>query len=188
MSRVELMSTPPGQLPRPVPLLPTAHDTCCLPGVAMLRERGMSQPDETSADIVEFLNSAEGWTKAMGLRLTRATRDEVCAELEVGPEHLQLYGIVHGGVHSGIVETLASVGAGISVFEQGKRIVGLENHTSFIRAVGAGKLRARATPLTRGRRSQVWECEVRDEAERLVSTGRVRLLVLEEDAKLAPVT
>jgi uncharacterized protein (TIGR00369 family) len=64
--------------------------------------------------------------------------------------------------------------------------VGLENHTSFIRAVRAGaKLHAVATPVTRGRHTQVWEARVLDEEDRIVATGRVRLLCLESDQPLA---
>ncbi len=58
--------------------------------------------------------------------------------------------------------------------------VGLENHTSFLRAVREGKLTATARPVVRGRRTQVWEAEVRDDEDRLVATGRVRLLCLEQ--------
>jgi hypothetical protein len=52
----------------------------------------------------------DGWNLAMGLRLVRATADEVTAEVEIGPRHRQAYGIVHGGVYSGIVETVCSTG------------------------------------------------------------------------------
>jgi uncharacterized protein (TIGR00369 family) len=65
-------------------------------------------------------------------------------------------------------------------------VVGLENNTSFVRAVRAGtKLRAVSTPITRGRRTQVWEARVIDEKDQLVATGRVRLLCLEAEQALA---
>src|SRR5207245_864246 len=51
----------------------------------------------------------EGWVQAMGMTITHATKDEVRAELTVGRQHLQGYGIVHGGVHCGIIETLSSM-------------------------------------------------------------------------------
>ncbi len=125
------------------------------------------------------------WAGDMGLRMVRATRDEVVAELEIGPRHRQPHGIVHGGVHASIVETLASIGSAIYAFEQGKTVVGLENHTSFVRAVREGTLRATSTPLTRGRRSQLWETVIRDASGALVASGRVRLLVLEPEANVA---
>jgi uncharacterized protein (TIGR00369 family) len=128
----------------------------------------------------------EGWVSAMGMTITHATKDEVRAELTIGTQHLQGYGIVHGGVHCGIIETLSSMGAYLFARERGQHVVGLENNTSFIRAVRTGaKLHAVATPVTRGRQTQVWQAQVLDEDERLVATGRVRLLCLEPDQSLA---
>ena len=42
-----------------------------------------------------------------------------------------------------------------------------------------------ARPLTRGRRTHVWEGTVTDAAGRVAATGRVRLLTLEPEAELA---
>jgi 1,4-dihydroxy-2-naphthoyl-CoA hydrolase len=130
-------------------------------------------------------NEAERWMRANGVRVTRATREEVGVEMEIRPEHLQSYGIVHGGVYAAIIETIASIGAAIHAIAEGKSAVGLENHTSFLRAVRSGRLRGTARPLARGRRSHVWEGSVYDERGRLVASGRVRLLILEPDAELA---
>ncbi|HKW72685.1 MAG TPA: PaaI family thioesterase [Candidatus Dormibacteraeota bacterium] len=128
----------------------------------------------------------EGWVSAMGITITHATKDEVRCELTIGQQHLQGYGIVHGGVHCGIIETLSSMGAYLYARERGQHVVGLENSTSFIRAVRAGaKLRAVATPVTRGRQTQVWQARVIDEEDRVVATGRVRLLCLESNQQLA---
>src|SRR3954469_4125579 len=97
--------------------------------------------DQEPQDLADLINNAgaDGWVSAMGLKLVRATKDEVTAEMEIGPQHRQAYGIVHGGVHAGIIETLASVGAALNALPEGKSVVGLENHTSFLRAVRSGK-------------------------------------------------
>jgi uncharacterized protein (TIGR00369 family) len=138
-------------------------------------------------DFSEQINEApEGWLQAMGVKVTSASQDEVRAELTIGPQHLQSYGIVHGGVHSGVIESLASIGAALFAYPRGQSVVGLENTTSFIRAVRAGaRLHAVSTPITRGRRSQVWEARVLDEEEKIVATGRVRVLCIERDQELA---
>ncbi len=133
-------------------------------------------PEQTAAILNEV---RDGWCTAMGVRFVRASADEVVAEIDVGPPHLQAYGIVHGGTHAGVIETIASVGAALYAMPEGRRVVGLENHTSFLKAVREGRLTATARPLTRGRRSQVWQADVTDEAGRLVASGRVRLLCLE---------
>ena len=135
-------------------------------------------------DIVAMVNSLPGWVKEMGIVLLSATPEEVTCEWEVSEKHHQGYGIVHGGVHCGVIETLASVGAAVVAHPRGQHVVGLENNTSFIRAVRSGKLRGLAKPVTRGRTSQVWEVWIRDEQEQLVAQGRVRLLCVDENRAL----
>ncbi|HKU38014.1 MAG TPA: PaaI family thioesterase [Polyangiales bacterium] len=135
---------------------------------------------EDPAQVLAALNaSPDGFTQAMGFAFIKASPTEVEIEWTVAKQHLQPYGIVHGGVHAGVVETVCSVGAGLAARERGLTggVVGLENHTSFLRAVREGtKLRARAVPVTRGRTTQVWHAEVRDQANQLIATGSVRLL------------
>ena len=136
-------------------------------------------------DFAAMVNAMpNGWVRAMGIVVTRATSDEVTCEWTVEEKHHQAYGIVHGGVHAGVIETLASIGAALVALPRGQRVVGLENNTSFIRAVRAGKLTATAHPVTRGRSSQVWEAWIRDESGALVAQGRVRLLCIAEEQKL----
>lgn len=135
-------------------------------------------------DVLSFVNSLPGWVREMGVVITAASPDEVACEWEVAEKHHQGYGIVHGGVHCGVIESLASIGAALVAMPRNQRVVGLENTTSFIRAVRSGMLRGAARPVTRGRTTQVWEGWIRDEADRLVATGRVRLLCLDEERPL----
>jgi uncharacterized protein (TIGR00369 family) len=121
----------------------------------------------------------------MGIQFVSATADEVIAELVIGPVHHQAYGIVHGGVHAGLIETVASVGAALAALPRGQSVVGLENHTSFLNAVREGRLRATARPLMRGRRTQVWEAAITGPDGRTVASGQVRFLVLEGGSSLA---
>jgi uncharacterized protein (TIGR00369 family) len=137
-------------------------------------------------DFADVLNqNLDGWNSAMGLRFTRVTLDEVVAELTVGPQHKQAYGIVHGGVYAGVIETLASVGAAMNAMQDGRSAVGLENNTSFLSAVRDGTLRGTARPVLRGKRSHGWEASIVDDRGRTVATGRVRMMILEGDAQLA---
>lgn len=144
--------------------------------------------DQEPQDFAEAINEASpqnGWMTANGLRLVRATRDEVIAEVEIGPHHLQAYGIVHGGVYAGIIETIASIGAALDALQRGQSVVGLENHTTFLHAVRSGKLRATARPLTRGRRTQVWEGNIHGDDGKVAASGRVRLLALDPGTQVA---
>lgn len=139
-----------------------------------------------STDFTALANaSLAGFNDTLGLRFVRVTADEVIAEVPVGPHLLQPYGLVHGGVHASIVETLCSVGAAMHARPSGKTTVGLENSTSFLRATRGGTLVGRARPVHRGSRTQVWEVEIRDDTQALVATGRVRMMLLDEGAALA---
>mgnify|MGYP005842391889 CR=1 FL=1 len=129
--------------------------------------------------------NVSGFDETMGIRIVSATRDQVVLEYDIDQRHLQPYGIVHGGVHCAAVETACSTGAGLDALERGLAVVGVENHTSFVRAVRSGTIRVTATPITRGRRSQLWEATARDNDGRVVATGRVRLLCLQPDTDLA---
>ena len=141
----------------------------------------MSAPE----DLATLMNNLPGWVREMDIRITAASADEVTCEWMVAEKHLQGYGIVHGGVYCGVIETLASVGAALVAMPRGQRVVGLENSTSFIRAVRAGvRLVAEAHPVTRGRQSQMWEATVREPDGKLVAKGHVRLLCIDDKREL----
>ncbi|MFZ3046051.1 MAG: PaaI family thioesterase [Desulfatirhabdiaceae bacterium] len=141
----------------------------------------MNQFPENAVDLInEHLG---GFNQAMGIRCVQAASNELIAELEIKSSHLQPYGIVHGGVYASMIETLCSTGAALNVILEGKSAVGLENTTSFLRAVRSGTLRCTARPILKGRRSHVWEAHVTDDQNRTVATGRVRLIILESGAE-----
>ena len=115
-----------------------------------------------------------GLNKTLGFALDEAGPDRVVMSWTVGPEHLQPYGIVHGGVYCSVIEASASIGAALWYGERGK-VVGAANHTNFLRAARDGRMVATATPIHRGRSQQLWQVEVHDVDERLVARGEVRL-------------
>ena len=116
----------------------------------------------------------EGFNDTLGLRLDEVTGDRVVLSLDVGPQHHQPYGIVHGGVWCSVVETAASVAAAVWYGDRG-RVVGVSNQTDFLRAAERGTATAVATPVHRGRLQQLWLVEITDEDDRLIARGQVRL-------------
>jgi 1,4-dihydroxy-2-naphthoyl-CoA hydrolase len=116
----------------------------------------------------------EGFDTLLGLTLLHADGDTVVGRLEIKPELHQPFGIVHGGVYCSVVETVASVGASLWFGDRGN-VVGVANHTNFLRAVRQGILDVRGTPVHRGRTQQLWTVTVTDERDRLIAQGEVRL-------------
>lgn len=112
-----------------------------------------------------------------GIELTDAASDHVSGRLVINESHHQPYGMVHGGVYSTLVETLASTGAAIWAMEQGMAgAVGVSNKTDFLRPTTEGTLIGEATPIHRGKTQQLWQVDVtREEDGKLVAQGQVRL-------------
>jgi 1,4-dihydroxy-2-naphthoyl-CoA hydrolase len=122
----------------------------------------------------------DGFDTLLGLQISSATPDEVVASFEVRPELLQPYGLLHGGVLCSVVETVGSV-AGATWFGDRGHVVGTSNHTNFLRAVREGVLTAVATPIHRGRTQQLWTVDIRDEQDRLVAKGELRVANLAQE-------
>jgi uncharacterized protein (TIGR00369 family) len=141
----------------------------------------------TSPDVADQLCALRSpFTELLGLHYDVRSPDEVTAHVTIDPErHLHPWGAVHGGVYSAIVETLATLGAQLSAIPDGKLASGIENHTSFLRQVREGQLRARATPVNRGRQLHLWSVAITDEQDRLVAQGVVRLMLLDAPASAA---
>jgi 1,4-dihydroxy-2-naphthoyl-CoA hydrolase len=117
--------------------------------------------------------------KLLGLRIQEASGDRVVALLPITPDLHQPTGLVHGGVYATVVETTASVGATLWLAGRGQAF-GISNHTDFVRPVRDGELRVEATPLNRGRTTQLWQVAVTDERGRGVAHGKVRLFNSEQ--------
>jgi 1,4-dihydroxy-2-naphthoyl-CoA hydrolase len=114
----------------------------------------------------------------LGLTLTEVTAGRVVATWTAGERHHQPYGIVHGGVHASVVETLGSVGSAAWAGEhlaEGTQVVGVHNSTDFFRAVSDGDLTSIGTPVHQGRSQQLWVVETRDARDRLVARGQLRV-------------
>jgi len=118
----------------------------------------------------------------IGIEFVELTGDRVVCTWAAGPHLHQPHGIVHGGAHCSVVETLASMGATVWLGDKG-RVVGVNNNTDFYRAISEGGFTSTATPLHRGRSQQVWLVEtVIDDSGKLASRGQVRLQNLYPDA------
>src|SRR5689334_25041212 len=124
-----------------------------------------------------------GFSEVLGLTYLEATPDQVRAELLIHDGLLQPHGIVHGGVYCSIVESVASVSAGVWLESTGggRNVVGVNNNTDFLRAITAGVVTATSTPIHRGRRQQLWMVEIAGVDGRLVARGQVRLQNLPAD-------
>ncbi|CAA0106789.1 Putative esterase [Mycolicibacterium vanbaalenii] len=130
----------------------------------------------------DFPGLGDGFDRLLGLTYLDMTPDGGRAQLQISDELLQPHGIVHGGVYCSIVESLASVSASVWLAANGGgRVVGVNNNTDFLRAVGSGTVTASSTPIHRGRRQQLWLIAITDADDRLLARGQVRLQNLPDE-------
>lgn len=136
--------------------------------------------------ILDGIPISEGLNAALGVELIELTADRCVGRIEAGAIHQQPYGIVHGGTYCTLVEALASTGAAVWALEQGiTAVVGIANNTDFFRSHRNGGIRGTATPIHRGRTQQLWQVEIRREADgKLLARGQVRLQNLDDPAAI----
>ena len=137
------------------------------------------QPEQSLTEKVDF---DAPFDNQLGLEFTELTPDGAKAKLEVQPKLLQPMGIVHGGVYCSMIESMASTSAYVWLTANGGgNVVGVNNNTDFLRAIRSGTVYGVSEPVHRGRRQQLWLVTIRDEQDRVVARGQVRLQNLEAD-------
>jgi 1,4-dihydroxy-2-naphthoyl-CoA hydrolase len=122
------------------------------------------------------LPPAGDWLQGQGLVLDEITGARVTAHLELGPQHHTPWGVVHGGVYTTAIESVASVGASAAVFAQGQFAVGVNNSTDFLRSMRIGRVEIVAEAVIQGRVQQLWRVTItRQEDGKAIAQGHVRL-------------
>lgn len=116
--------------------------------------------------------------EALGIEITLATSARVEARMPVDRRTHQPFGLLHGGASVALAETVASVGGYMNVDPSREHVVGLEINANHMRAKRSGEVRAVATPIHVGRRTQVWDVRIADEEGRLVCVSRCTLAVV----------
>lgn len=113
----------------------------------------------------------------LGIVITEASPERVVGEMPVAG-NTQPDGWLHGGATTTLVETLGSVGAGITAGWPAVTVLGLQQSTSFLGTTREGTVRGVATPIHTGRTTHLWDVEVTSvETGKRLASGRLTLAV-----------
>ena len=119
------------------------------------------------------------FARHIGLEFTATSRDRVVARLAVRPELCTRPDILHGGAIMAFADTLGAAGTVLNL-PPGAGTTTIESKTNFIAAAPLGSVvTGEATPVHRGRRTQIWQTRVTTEAGRLVALVTQTQMVLE---------
>lgn len=113
----------------------------------------------------------------LGIVFTEIGADYLRASMPVDARTRQPYGLLHGGASVLLAETLGST-AGMLCLDEGEHCVGIEINANHLQAVRDGTVIGTARALHVGRRTQVWEIRIEDQAGELVCISRLTLAVL----------
>ena len=116
----------------------------------------------------------------LGIEMEEVGDDYLIASMPVDHRTVQPMGILHGGASIVLAETVGSMAANLAV-EEGYYCVGLEVNGNHLKSVSEGRVFAKTTPVHLGRKTQVWDIRISDEAGKNTCISRLTMAVLKHD-------
>lgn len=104
--------------------------------------------------------------------------DYLVAKMPVTSKVHQPDGVLHGGAMVALAESVGSVAAYIFVDSKKFMIRGIEISANHVKSVSHGFVYAKATPLHKGRTTQLWQIIITDEEENLISVLKLTTIAL----------
>lgn len=115
----------------------------------------------------------------IGMKLTSVALDRATLELRLQPCHLQLYGVVHGGVLATLIDT-ATFWAVFMRIPENAGLVNVDLKLNYLQSVTTGLLSVEGRCLRPGRTLSYAEAFVRNETGDLIVHGTSTLMTLPE--------
>ena len=109
---------------------------------------------------------------------TEVGDDYLAATMPVDQRTHQPFGLLHGGATAALAESLGSSAANCCLDMANEYAVGLEINANHLRPVRSGRVTGTTRPVHIGRRTQVWETRVEDDAGKLVCVSRLTMAVV----------
>ena len=114
-----------------------------------------------------------------GVKFTEADKDRVVARMVVRPDLCTLHHIAHGGAIMAFADSVGAAATVINLPDDAKGTTTIESKTNFIGGAKEGAtVIATATPVHRGRRTQVWQTRLETEDGKLVAVVTQTQMVL----------
>lgn len=114
----------------------------------------------------------------LDIKIEDVSKEKVILTMVVDGEHLQPFGLMHGGMNAVLIETATSIGANKSIDTTKQVAVGLDIQVNHLKsAVKGDTLTVVAIPDHIGKTTQVWQAEITNQIQQKISVGRCTLMV-----------
>ncbi|HWR95430.1 MAG TPA: PaaI family thioesterase [Arenimonas sp.] len=115
----------------------------------------------------------------LGIECIELGGDYLVARMPVDHRTHQPAGLLHGGASMALIESLGSMGSSLLLDMASQQPVGIEINANHIGGVRSGNVLGTARIVHAGRKTHVWQVDIRDEASgKLVCTGRLTVMVI----------
>jgi 1,4-dihydroxy-2-naphthoyl-CoA hydrolase len=131
----------------------------------------------TIEEINEFCKNT--LVEHLDIEFVEVTPTTVVARMPVHAPTHQPMGYLHGGASLALAETVGSAGSLFLIDPNKFNVFGMQVSANHISSIREGFVIAKATLLHKGRTSHVWDVEIKDEDDKLISVARVTNAIVE---------
>ena len=114
------------------------------------------------------------------IEFTNIGSDYLIAKMPVNSKTTQPMGILHGGATVALAESIGSVGSHILIDLKTEYAVGLSINANHIGSARDNYVIGKGTIIHRGKTTHIWNIEVKDNNERLISVCRLTVMVVKK--------
>ena len=133
--------------------------------------------------ILDKINTANKNTlmETVDIKYVDIGEDFLVARMPVTSRVYQPDGVLHGGATVALAESVGSAVSYMSVDYKDKTVRGIVISANHLKSVKEGYVYAKATPLHRGRSTQLWEIKITDDNNNLISHCKLSTMVLNKN-------
>lgn len=118
--------------------------------------------------------------ESLGIEILSIDESGVKGKMPVDRRTHQFYGVLHGGASVALAETLCSIGAHAFLDTNTQMAVGQEINANHVRSVESGWVYGEAQPIHLGKRTQIWQIDIKNEAGKLVCISRCTMAIIDK--------
>lgn len=118
--------------------------------------------------------------ESFGIDLLHVGKDSVTGVLVVDERHLRPGNIMNGGVSLVLLETVGSVSSSLFIDFKKQNSFGIQVSANHLAVARPGdRLEAKSRAVHIGRTTHLWEVEISNQDGKVVSSGRITMLITE---------